>query len=45
MNMRKGLATATVISGIVISAYLVARVRIQEVNRAYWLRGENGNTR
>ena len=45
MNMRKGLATATVVSGIVISAYLVARVKIQEVNRAYWLRGGHGNTR
>ena len=37
MSIRKGIATATVISGIVISAYMVARVKIQEINRAYWL--------
>jgi len=42
MNIRKGLATATVISGIIISAYMVARVKIQEVNRAYWLGVRHG---
>lgn len=42
MSIRKGIATATVISGIVISAYLVARVKIQEVNRAYWLGVRHG---
>ena len=37
MSIGKRIATATVISGIIISAYMVARVKIQEVNRAYWL--------
>ena len=42
MKLRAGIATAAVMAGIVISAYLVARVKIQEVNRAYWLGVRHG---